>query len=522
MNNTDSGKIRKPSVRNPEHSAGGPVKPVSVPQKHPVNHNPGARKVAPQNVQGARRAPSNAHAVKPAVQKKNPSSEHSRVKNAPQKEVARTDPKQSAGMFKGLVIAVIVILVALLGVMGFLFVKDETELLNREVTIEAGTVRPDISMYFKEEPKFPNLIKSNLNFDEVNINVPQTIRFNIAVYGLNYACTLIITDTVAPVGTGVPQQIFACEELPDALSCITGIEDITDVTASWEEVPDMSSGGNYLVYAVLMDGCGNETVVAVPFEVTLDDTPPELKGVKDIEIYLGDSVAYREKVTVTDDYDENPVLEIDTSAVDLTEAGSYDVIYTARDFSGNETTVTICLTVSEKPEGYVEPEVVYEAAREILDEITEPGMSDEEIALQIVWWCRYNIRFILRSEYNSWTEAAYSAYTYRSGNCYATAYAVKALLDVAGIENEIIERWPYETATHFWNYVKLNGQWYHCDATWREGYDSYFFMYTTKELHDFWQGGWNGFQYRVDEYPESATESVQYRIDYKNHTIEDP
>ena len=353
MNNTDIGKIRKPNVRNPEQSDGISAKPVSVPQRHPVNQNPGARRVSPHNPQGTKRAPSNVHAVKPAVQKRAPSSEPSIVKKSPQKTVAKTGPGQSAGMFKGLVITIIIILVALLGVMGFLFVKDETELLNREVTIEAGTVKPDISMYFKEEPKFPNLISSNLNFDEVNINMPQTIRFNISVYGLNYACTLIITDTIAPIGTGVPQQIFACEDLPDALSCITGIEDVTDVTATWKDVPDMSTGGNYLVYAVLMDGCGNETVVAVPFEVTLDDTPPELKGVKDIEIYREDSVVYMENVTVTDDYDENPTLEIDTSAVNMNEAGSYNVIYTARDFSGNETSITICLTISEKPEGYV-------------------------------------------------------------------------------------------------------------------------------------------------------------------------
>jgi len=271
---------------------------------------------------------------------------------------------------------------------------------------------------------------------------------------------------------------------------------------------------------VLTDACGNQTVVGVPFEVTRDSTPPEITGAMDIDVYLGDTISYRKNITVTDDYDDSPVLEIDTSNVEPDEPGKYDVIYKAKDFSGNESSVTVSIVILEKPEGYVEPEVVYEAAKEILDEITEPGMTDEEIALQIVWWCRYNIRFVLKTEYNSWTEAAYSAYTYRSGNCYATAYAVKALLDVAGFENMIIERWPYQTATHFWNYVKINGEWYHCDATWREGYDSYFFMYTTKELLNFWQGGWNGFQFKEEAFPESASESVQYRIDYYNHTME--
>ena len=444
------------------------------------------------------------------------------AKSAPPQKRSGDSAKRSSNLIKIMVISVVILLLALVAVRIYLFYKDETELLKREITLEAGTVTPDISMYFSEEPAFPQFISSNLDFGEVNTSLPQTVSFNINMYGRNFPCKLIIQDTVPPAGEAVPQKIFACEDLPDAMSCVTGINDVTDVTASWTDVPDISQGGSFLIRAMLTDACGNVTAVDVPFEVTNDSTPPEITGALDIEAYLGDSVSYRQNVQVTDDYDEAPVLEIDTSDVDLGEPGTYDVVYIARDFSGNESSVTVSIRLSEKPAGYVEPEVVYEAAREILEEITEPGMTEEEIALQIVWWCRYNIRFILKTDYNSWTEAAYSAYTYRYGNCYATAYAVKALLDVAGFENMIIERWPYQTATHFWNYVLINGQWYHCDSTWREGYDSYFFMYTTEELQNFWQGGWNGFQYRENEYPESATESVQDRIDYKNHTIEAP
>lgn len=425
-------------------------------------------------------------------------------------------------LIKILLVSVIIFLFSLIVVRTVILFNDEMELLNREVTIEAGTVSPDLNMFFKDEPLFPSLVSSNLDFGEVNINLPQTVNFNIKMYGRNNACKLIIQDTVPPAGEAVLQKIFACEDIPDVTECLTDIEDITDVTAVWKDIPDYSQGGSFIIQALLTDGCGNETVIDVPFEVTRDSTPPVITCVKNIDAYIGDPVSYRENVIVTDDYDGNPVLEIDTSAVDLNKAGTYDVVYTAKDFSGNESSVTVSITLSEKPAGYVEPEVVYAAAKEILDEITTPDMTEEEIALQIVWWCRYKINFVLKTDYNSWTEAAYSAYTYRYGNCYATAYAAKALFDVAGFENMIIERWPYQTATHFWNYVLINGQWYHCDSTWREGYDSYFFMYTTEELHNFKHNGWNGFQYRVDDYPASATESVQDRIDYENHTIIKP
>ncbi|MBR2991781.1 MAG: hypothetical protein IKF31_00610 [Clostridiales bacterium] len=544
MNNTSDGRNKNPSQRNARPSAAtGPVKPVAqagrpVPrQARKPSSAPSVKKAPQARTNNAAQRPVQRNVQRPAAQRSVPQAAHKTAPNNTQRRPVNAAPKRAPQparkvqkeaeskpvntglIIKVLMIAVAVIALVLTGVRIFLFYKDETGLLIREVTIEAGTVRPTEEMFFTEEPSIPKWVSCNLNFDEVNIDLPQTINFNMKIYGRNFPCKLIIQDTIAPVGQGIPQQMFACGPMPDASSCVTGISDITDVAVTWKEVPDMSAGGNFTAVALLTDGCGNETTVSVPFEVTKDSLAPEIKGALDIEAYIGDPVMYRNNVIVTDDYDENPVLDIDTSNVNLNEPGTYEVTYTASDFSGNETKVTINLKLSNKPEGYIEPEELYKVAQEILDEITEPGMTEEEVALQIIWWCRYNIRFILRTNTRSWTEAAYNAFKTRTGNCYSTAYAVKALLDVAGIDNMIIERYPYQTATHFWNYVCLNGQWYHCDATWREGYDSYFFMYTTEELLDFWQGGWNGFQFKKDKYPASATQSVQSRIDYKNHTI---
>ena len=502
MNKTSDGNSTKPSMRNPDPAAKGSVK-QGVPVKRAVNDLSArqSRNTTQRPVQ--QRKPVPVKQAKP-VKKKEPKA-----------------PIEPMKILKPLVISVACILVALVCFRVYIFYKEQTELLKREVTIEAGTVKPDVNMFFTEMPAFPELVSCNLNFDEVKYEIPQTVTFNIKMYGRNYACKLIVQDTVAPEGEGIRQTMFSCGEMPDAIDCLTGIKDVTDCTAVWKEVPDMSEGGDFIAKALITDASGNETVVDVPFSVTRDAKAPVIEGTKDLEVYIGDPVKYRTGVTVTDDYDENPKLEIDTSDVDLNEPGTYEVHYIATDFTGNEAVSTVSIKVSNKPEGYIEPDVLYAKAREILDSITEPGMTEEEVALQIVWWCRYNIRFILRTDTRSWTEAAYNAFIYRSGNCYSTAYAAKALFDVAGFENMIIERYPYQTATHFWNYVKINGEWYHCDSTWREGYDSYFFMYTTAELLDFWQGGWNGFQFKQSEYPESAAKSVQNRIDYKNHKIKE-
>ena len=199
-------------------------------------------------------------------------------------------------MIKIMMVSVVILLLVLAGISVVMFYKDETELLIPEVTIEAGTIRPDLGMYFTGEPAIPQLVSTNLNFDEVDTGLPQTVNFNINMYGRNFPCRLIIQDTIAPVGEAVPQKMFACEELPDALSCLTAVGDVTDVTAEWASVPDISQGGSFLIDAVLTDACGNQTVVGVPFEVTRDSTPPEITGAMDIDVYLGDTISYRKNI----------------------------------------------------------------------------------------------------------------------------------------------------------------------------------------------------------------------------------
>ena len=139
-------------------------------------------------------------------------------------------------MIKPLLVVTIILMLVILIIKAVFFYQDETDLLIREVSIEAGTQRPGIDLFFREEPAFPDLVSTNLDFDEVNINLPQTINFNIKMYGRNFPCKLFILDTTAPKGEGIPQKMFSCDEIPDAASCVTGIEDVTAANAA----PDWS------------------------------------------------------------------------------------------------------------------------------------------------------------------------------------------------------------------------------------------------------------------------------------------
>ena len=398
------------------------------------------------------------------------------------------------------------------------FFISEQALIKKKVSVEIGT-KADFSMFIESEPKYPEYLSTNLDFASVDYNQLQSVFFTITLYGIDHECELVITDTVAPKGEAVTQQLMSVDPIPDAEKCVTNIEDKTPVTVTWAEKPDISEGGEFVAQAKLTDAAGNESLVYVPLSVTKDITPPVIEGARDISIIVGESISYRNGIVVTDDYDKNPTLEVDTSGVTLNKAGDYKAVLKATDFTGNKTEVTINVKIKPKPKNYIEPDMVYKQAKEIYEKITKPEMSDMEKALQIVWWVRQNIRFTVKIKPKSWTEGAYYAFKDRRGNCLSSASCVKAMLDVAGIENMFVTRWPYKVAKHYWNYVKIDGQWYHCDATWRQNYSSYFFMYTTKELLSFWHDGWNGFEFDQKKYPESATVSVQKKIDYKNHKI---
>ena len=402
----------------------------------------------------------------------------------------------------------------------FVFLTDEANKVKLEVTTEVA-YPVALGNFFTEDPAFPDMVSCNLDFATVNYAVPQDIYFTITMYYRNYPCTLHIVDTTAPAAEAIPQTMFSVDEVPAAADCITGITDATGVTVEWASEPDISGGGELTFDAVLTDQCGNVTTIPVPFSVTKDTTAPVIEGTKDIEGYCDDPITYKDGVTVTDNYDENPTLTIDNTAVDIYSAGEYTVTYTATDFSGNSSSAEITVTLEEKPSTYVEPEVVEAAALEILEQITEPGMSDMEIALQICYWCRYNINYTEKADVTSQTRAAYDGLVNRAGTCYTIAYAAKALYDAAGIENMIVKREPYTYSPHYWNYICIDGQWYHCDSTPRHEYSSYFFMYTTDELKAIWLNGWNGYKFDEEKYPESATESVQYMINYSKHTIKD-
>ncbi len=257
-----------------------------------------------------------------------------------------------------------------------------------------------------------------------------------------------------------------------------------------------------------------------------DTTPPVIHGAEDISVEMGEQVSYRAGVTVTDDRDENVRLKIDSSGVDLTVPGEYEVIYTAADSSGNESVVKVKLTVNEAisedlmntvdpatidpivPEDLKEADV-NELADKVLSEILKDGMSQRQKARAIFDYVYRHIKYVGTSDKRNWMVGAYVGFVKGKGDCYNYFACSKALLTRAGIPNVDLTRVGGAT-DHYWNLVDAGEGYYHFDACPHpSSYPFTSFMVTEEQVKDYTRRCKVRTNYYVYDYANCPVEVVQ-------------
>lgn len=340
----------------------------------------------------------------------------------------------------------------------------------REVKLEAGQDLPGANAFFADGSVDASFLT---DMSAISTRVPGTYPIELTADDHKYSSTLVIADTVAPTGTGVDVTAGSPNGVT-ADAFVTDILDATDVTAAFAEEPDWTVSGQQTVTVLLTDAGGNTATVQATLTYTPDTQPPEILGAKNLYSYVGDPISYKTGVTVRDNTDPKPKLEIDNSQVDITKAGTYDVVYRAMDAAGNSTAVTVTLTVREKPAGYVDPETVYAEIDAILAKFIKAGMTDREKAEAVYVWTRRGVHLQYGSgpHIDDYIQQAYSFLHNQNlkGDCYSFHAIQKIMLerlniptvDVRKIKNDS------EDSNHVWLLVSVDGgkNYYHYDNTW--------------------------------------------------------
>ncbi|MCR4705380.1 MAG: hypothetical protein K5641_04885 [Lachnospiraceae bacterium] len=344
-----------------------------------------------------------------------------------------------------------------------------------EVTLESGSPAPDVS-FFTLGPCNGSL---ETDLSELSFDTVADYNVNVKVDEKVYQSILHVMDTNPPVIVTKDLSSYTTI-LRSPEDFIESAEDATAISYAFTVEPDIQKEGKQEISFTATDEGGNEATCSAYLTLQADHEPPVLSGVAPLQAMVGDPIAYKKGITVTDNCEEGLTLLVDNSAVNVNKEGTYPVIYTARDASGNEVTEETTITIN--PRQYDEG-AVYAAADQIISSIIHEGMTGQEKARAIYNYVTRNITFIEHAEKVNLIQGAYTGLIGKKGDCFSFACASKVLFDRAGIHNEFISKVPPRPTSshHYWNIINVGDGWYHFDATPRHDHPT-IFMWTDSQL----------------------------------------
>ena len=122
------------------------------------------------------------------------------------------------------------------------------------------------------------------------------------------------------------------------------------MSVKFEKEEIFTKAGTYDINIQAEDEAGNSTVKTAQVTLKKDESAPQIEGAEDVTILQGKSLDFLAGITVKDDMDPAPVLDVDYKQVDLNAPGTYTAVYMAKDRSGNENRLERKIVVKKNEE----------------------------------------------------------------------------------------------------------------------------------------------------------------------------
>jgi len=271
--------------------------------------------------------------------------------------------------------------------------------------------------------------------------------------GMTCECLVTVVDLTAPTLalnelTVYTDETAALEDFVRTANDRSGLESVAFVTE-----PTFGTVGTQTVSIEAVDIYGNSITKETVLNIIEDTEGPVFSGMEDMSANQFSEPDYTVGVTATDNKDGEVEFTVDSSRVNLEEAGTYYVLYTAVDAAGNETTFRRRMVVTHSPGDTAE--LVASIANSLPNDIIS---------------IRNYVRDCMGYAGKEWggDDPVWYGFVQKNGNCYVHAMCMKAILDYKGIANQLI--WVNHLdengkPTHYWLLVDMGGYWRHIDPT---------------------------------------------------------
>lgn len=327
--------------------------------------------------------------------------------------------------------------------------------MEREYTLELGSklTKEDLLLNPAEDG---NLL-DQAALDQINASGVGTYTITSVDGGHTCTCVVTVADTTAPTLELNKVSVYLTEPVEEK-DFIKSYSDISgQVTVTMITKLDLSKEGTFTITFEASDPSGNVTRMDTTLQILKDAVGPAFSGMKTITVSKNATPDFKKGVKAVDARDGQVEFTVDTSKVRLNTAGTYYAIYTASDSAGNTTTYRRTVIVN------------YDSADvdALVKSIAKDLPADAEKLRDYVRnKIRYSHNWGGADPTKGTPEASYIYVWYgfknKSGNCYVHALCLEALLKEKGFETQLI--WATDKS-HYWNIVKIDGKWYHIDAT---------------------------------------------------------
>ena len=260
------------------------------------------------------------------------------------------------------------------------------------------------------------------------------------------ACTVTVQDTTGPVIKLRDVTIYV-DQKTTLQRFIKSAEDISgDVKTRLVTELKFGTAGNQKVTVEAEDVFGNVTRAEATLKIIKNTIPPTIKGLKAMSVKRGSNPDFLKGVTAEDDRDGVCKVTVNTDKVNLSKAGTYYAVYTAKDKAGNVRTAKRKITVLHNADD----------TRDLVKALAAKLSSDP---LELALYVRKNIKYN-----HSWggDDPIWYGLKNKKGNCYVHALILRALYREKGISCKLI--WVKDKS-HYWLLVRVGGGWKHIDPT---------------------------------------------------------
>lgn len=219
--------------------------------------------------------------------------------------VLQNETGKKKRVFIAAVCAIVVLILA--GIGGWLYVDS---LAYHVCRVEAG-VAVNASDFIKNATEDAIFTEDS---EQPDITRPGEYHVRVKSGLFTHSCTLVIQDTIAPVGNALPVRL----EMGDtcgADSFVTDISDATQVIVSYDTEPDFGQVGSQQVQIVLTDQGGNRTVVESELFIT--------QVVDSVTVEAGERAPGMDRFVIAA---QESAFVTDVSQFDYTKVGDHKVV----------------------------------------------------------------------------------------------------------------------------------------------------------------------------------------------------